>query len=240
MDVFQLLTLNDSAMVKVPTDSVFKGHEEARPAFFPKGSFLTFIIKITKVQSLNEAMAERNAGIEKLKQQEAIEANTYIATNKLTPVTTPSGLRYIITKASLLRKPLTGDTVLVNYTGKLLNGKVFDSSIEADAKAGGLSQPGRNYEPISVVLGGHQVIPGWEEGLALLHEGSKARFIIPSALGYGDKGSGEVIPPYATLIFDLEVVKVKPGKHLPVAVKPGLKHPGKTSGKKVVAGKKKN
>jgi FKBP-type peptidyl-prolyl cis-trans isomerase FkpA len=238
MDIFPLLTLNDSAMVKVPTDSIFKGHEEARPPFFPKGSRLVFILKIIKVQSLQEAMAERTAAIEKMKLQEGAETSTYIAANKLSPVTTASGLKYVITKTSALRKPQNGDTVMVNYTGRLLNGQMFDSSIEADAKAGGVHQPGRPYEPLPVVLGEHRVIPGWEEGLALLNEGSKAKFLVPSKLGYGEQGMGNgAIPPYATLVFDLEIVKVKPGKHVPVAAKPGVKH---TVKKKTAVSKKKN
>ncbi|MDN3581770.1 FKBP-type peptidyl-prolyl cis-trans isomerase [Mucilaginibacter flavus] len=241
MDIFPLLTLNDSVKVKVPTDSIFKGHEEARPPFFAKGSNLIFIIKITKVQSLQQAMDERNAAIAKQKQQEGIDAANYIAANKLTPITTASGLKYIVTKPSALRKPLPGDTVLVNYAGSLTNGKIFDSSIEKVAKAAGLDQPGRPYEPISVVLGQGQVIPGWEEGLALLHEGSAAKFIIPSNLGYGEKGGGQVIPPYATLIFDLEIVKIKPTKHVPVAAKPGVKHPVKKgTAKKTGVSKKTN
>jgi FKBP-type peptidyl-prolyl cis-trans isomerase len=233
MDIFPLLTVNDSAQVKVPTDSVFKGHEESRPPFFPKGSYLTYILKIEKVQSLNDAIAEKNAAIEKMKSGEAVAANNYVAEHKLTAVTTTSGLKYIVTQPSIKRKPLAGDTVLVNYTGRILNGKVFDSSIAADAKSAGLAQPGRTYEPISVVLGQGQVIPGWDEGLLLLHEGSKATFIIPSSLAYGEKGAGQDIGPYSTLLFDVEIVKVKPIKRAPAVVKPGVKHY-----KKKVAGKK--
>jgi FKBP-type peptidyl-prolyl cis-trans isomerase len=242
MDIFPLLTLNDSAMVKVPTDSIFKGHEEARPPFFPKGSKLTFVIKITKVQSLQEAMSERTAAVEKLKQQETVDAGNYITTNKLSPLTTTSGLKYIITKASALRKPVAGDTILVNYAGSLLNGKLFDTSIEAVAKAGGLDQPGRPYEPISVVLGQTPLIAGWDEALALLPQGSKAKLIVPSSIGYGERGGGNgEIPPYSTLLFDMEIVKVTPGKHAPVVAKPGVKHPVKKgTGKKAAVSKKKN
>ncbi|PWK70048.1 FKBP-type peptidyl-prolyl cis-trans isomerase [Mucilaginibacter oryzae] len=239
MDIFPLLAVKDSALVKIPADSVFKGHEEARPPFFPKGSYLTFIIKMEKIQSLNEAIAERNAGLEKLKQAEAADRDKYIAAHNLKPITTASGLKYIITSPSAKRKPLAGDTVLVNYTGKTLNDKVFDSSIEANAKAAGLEQPGRTYEPISVVLGEGRVIQGWEEGLLLLNEGSKATVIIPSSLGYGDRGQGPAIPGYSTLIFDLELVKVKPGKH--VAPKPAaVKGPVKKAGVKKPVAKKKN
>ena len=209
MDIFPLLTTGDSLLVKIPADSVFKGHEDSRPPFFPAGSFFNFYIKVVKVQSLNEAIAERTAELEKIKAAEITDANKYIATNKLVVKTTASGLRYVITKASLKPKPLPGDTVLVNYTGKLLNGQVFDSSIAAVAEQAGLQQPDRNYAPISFVVGSGQVIKGWDEGLLLLNAGAKAKFIIPSSLAYGEQGSGDTIPPYSSLIFDVELVAVK-------------------------------
>jgi FKBP-type peptidyl-prolyl cis-trans isomerase FkpA len=237
MEILPLLAAKDSVMVKVPTDSVFKGHEEARPPFFPKGSFLTFIIKMEKVQSLNDAIAERNAGLEKLKQAEAAGANDYITAHGLKLLTTASGLKYVVTSPTVKRKPLAGDTVLVNYTGKTLNGKVFDSSVEANAKAGGLQQPGRTYEPLTVILGQGRVIPGWDEGLLLLNEGSKATFIIPSGLAYGERGNGPDIPGYSTLAFDVELVKIKPAKHAAVAPK---KAAGKAPVKKKPVAKKKS
>jgi FKBP-type peptidyl-prolyl cis-trans isomerase FkpA len=234
MDIFPLLTNKDSAMVKVPTDSIFKGHEEQRPPFLGKGTNLIFLIKVARVQSLNEAMAERDSAMAKMKADalkmkdaETATAQKYIADNKLIVKTTLSGLKYVVTAPTLKHKPLKGDTVYVNYAGRTLDGTVFDSSIESVAKASGLQQPGRTYEPLSFVLGEGHVIKGWEEGLALLNEGSKATLIIPSALAYGEQGSGQTIKPYSTLIFDVELVKIRPIKH-PVA-KPGVKK--KTTGK---------
>ncbi|MDF2432140.1 MAG: FKBP-type peptidyl-prolyl cis-trans isomerase FkpA [Mucilaginibacter sp.] len=214
MEIFPLLTIKDSAMVVVPTDSIFKGNEDKRPAFFPKGSKLTYILKIEKVQSLTDFIAD-------IKAAETKGSAKYITDHKLVLKATPSGLRYVITKPSLKRKPLKGDTVLVNYTGRTVDDKVFDSSIEADAKAAGLQQPGRTYEPLQVVVGTSSVIPGWDEGLLLLNEGSKATFIIPSSLAYGEQGQGE-IRPFSTLVFDIELVKVKPTKHA-ATPKPPLK-----------------
>jgi FKBP-type peptidyl-prolyl cis-trans isomerase len=89
-----------------------------------------------------------------------------------------------------------GKTVDVHYTGYLMDGRTFDSSIERG-------------EPISFPLGQNMVIKGWEEGIALMKVGEKMRLIIPSELGYGDRGAGGVIPPNATLIFDVELVNVK-------------------------------
>lgn len=215
MDVLTLLTVKDSAYVKIPTDSVFKGHEDQRPPFIAKGSSLVFTLKIINVQSLEEAMNE-------VKNAETVAANKYIADNKLNVTTTASGLKYIITQPSIKRKPLTGDTLLVNYTGRTLDGKVFDSSIKEEAEKAGLNQPGRNYEPLQVIVGTTPIIKGWDEGLLLLNEGAKAELIVPSSLGYGSDGSGD-IPPYSTMVFDLELVKIKPIKHTMAAPKPAAK-----------------
>jgi FKBP-type peptidyl-prolyl cis-trans isomerase len=163
--------------------------------------------------------------VAEVKTAEVDAANKYIADNKLVVKTTPSGLKYVITQPTLKRKPLTGDTLLVNYTGHTLDGKVFDSSIKAVADKAGLQEPGRVFEPYQVIAGIGQVIQGWNEGLLLLNEGSKAQFIIPSSLAYGAEGSGADIPPYSTLVFDLELVKIKPIKHAaPVAKKVPVKH----------------
>jgi len=226
MDVFPLLTVKDSAYIKVPTDSIFVGHEQQRPPFLPKGSYIIYNLTIRRVQSLNDAMAERNKTLDSMRTAESISTAKYITDNKLVVNTTPSGLKYLITKPSVKPKPRLGDTVLVNYTGYTLDGKVFDSSIAAEAQKAGLNQPGRNYEPLSFDIGTKNIIPGWNEGFLLLNEGSKAKLIIPSSLGYGDQGNGD-IPPFATLAFDVELVKIKPIKHAaapkPATTKPAAK-----------------
>jgi len=237
MEIFPLLGEKDSVLVKVPTDSIFVGHEDQRPPFLGKGSNLLFVIKVVKIQALADAIAERDAAQAKLKAEglklkdaEAAKMQKYITDNKLMPKATLSGLKYIVTVPTLKRKPLKGDTVYVNYVGHTLEGQVFDSSIESVAKAAGIDQPGRPYEPLNFALGEGRVIPGWEEALLLMNEGSKATFIIPSALAYGENASGPVIKPYSTLVFDMELVKVRPIKHLPakpVAKKTGVKKPVK-------------
>ena len=110
-------------------------------------------------------------------------------------ITTPSGLTYLITKQGTGRQPKTGDTVVIHYTGMLTNGVKFDSS--------------RDGKPFSFKLGVGQVIKGWDEGVAKLRVGDHAILVIPSKLGYGAKGAGDVIPPDANLIFVVEVVDVK-------------------------------
>jgi peptidylprolyl isomerase len=114
-------------------------------------------------------------------------------------VTTASGLKYIVvskTKDAAAPKAAAGKTVSVHYTGMLTDGRVFDSSVERGS-------------PIQVGLGLGQVIKGWDEGIALMQVGDKLRLIIPAELGYGANGSGGVIPPNATLIFDVELMGVQ-------------------------------
>jgi len=109
---------------------------------------------------------------------------------------TNTGLRYKILKKGSGNHAQKGNTVSVHYEGSLTNGQIFDSSYQ------------RN-QPIDFQLGIGQVIPGWDEGISLLKVGDKARFVIPSELGYGSAGAGGVIPPNATLIFDVELMGVK-------------------------------
>lgn len=122
----------------------------------------------------------------------------YDVTGKDT-LATASGLKYIEVyrnKDTSAKKAETGKTVEVHYTGFLAGGKIFDSSVERG-------------NPISFPLGAGQVIKGWDEGIGLMHVGDKLRLIIPPNLGYGEKGAGGVIPPNATLYFDVELVEVR-------------------------------
>jgi FKBP-type peptidyl-prolyl cis-trans isomerase len=109
---------------------------------------------------------------------------------------TESGLRYKMIQKGSGKQAEKGKQVSVHYQGSLENGQVFDSSY-------------KRKQPIDFQLGVGQVISGWDEGIALLQVGDKARFVIPSHLGYGSRGAGGVIPPDATLIFDVELMDVK-------------------------------
>lgn len=112
-------------------------------------------------------------------------------------ITTGSGLKYQDVVVGKGPQPQPGDAIEVNYTGKFLDGKVFDSSLN----------PGRT--PFELHLGRGEVIPGWDEGLASMHVGGKRKLLIPPSLAYGAAGAGGVIPPNATLTFDVELLKIK-------------------------------
>ncbi len=111
-------------------------------------------------------------------------------------ITTPSGLKYTDLVVGTGAQPKAGQTVMVHYTGWLTNGQKFDSSKD------------RN-QPFSFTLGKQQVIAGWDEGLSTMKVGGKRRLTIPPDLGYGARGAGNVIPPNATLIFEVELINVK-------------------------------
>ena len=124
------------------------------------------------------------------------EGEKYLAENakKDGVVTLPSGLQYQVLKEGNGRKPKATDTVKCHYEGMLVDGTMFDSSIQRG-------------EPAEFPLNG--VIRGWTEGLQLMQEGAKYRFFIPYHLGYGEQGAGAAIPPFAALIFDVELIEVK-------------------------------
>lgn len=123
------------------------------------------------------------------------EGEKFLAENgkKEGVVTLKSGLQYIVLREGNGKKPKATDTVRCHYAGTLINGQEFDSSYKRD-------------EPAVFPL--NQVIPGWTEGLQLMQEGAKYRFFIPYILAYGESGAGGSIPPFATLIFDVELLEV--------------------------------
>jgi peptidylprolyl isomerase len=144
---------------------------------------------------------ERNIKESSLKESSletaAWEPASAFATTGDAPQTTASGLQYVIVKEGDGQAPRIGELVEVHYTGALADGSQFASSYDRG-------------KPLKFTLGTGEVFPGWDEGMSLLKEGGQAKLIVPPELGYGSRGSGQVIPPNATLYLEVELLAVRP------------------------------
>lgn len=174
-------------MGEMDMDMLMKGFNDAR-----KGDTLLLTeeeaqtIIMTEMQKRRDLQAKEAEG----------KSKTYLETNgkKAGVVTTASGLQYEVLTEGKGAKPRADQEVTVHYTGTLVDGKEFDSSI-------------KRGEPVTFPLNG--VIPGWTEGVQLMTVGAKYRFVIPPALAYGERGAGGVIPPNAVLIFEVELISFR-------------------------------
>jgi FKBP-type peptidyl-prolyl cis-trans isomerase len=166
-------------------------------------------IKVDKIMTKEERIqmieTQRIAQLEKDKQM----IIDHLAAHNITASLTNSGLFYTIDLSSEDIAVVQNKTVKVNYTGRLLDGTIFDTSLEEVAKTNNCYNARRAYQPIEFQVGVGHVIAGWDEGLLLLKKNEKARFFIPSSLAYGTEGAGAPIPANSVLIFEVEVVDVR-------------------------------
>lgn len=149
-----------------------------------------------EIKNFFEAMeAEQQAAAAKMGEVNEAAGKKFLEENgkRVEVNVTPSGLQYEVLQEGTGKQPIASDSVTVHYTGKLIDGTVFDSSVERGVPA---------------TFGVTQVIPGWVEALQLMKEGAKWRLFIPSQLAYGPQGAGNIIGPNSTLIFDVELIKV--------------------------------
>lgn len=193
---FNVTNINTAMLVRAINDSK---SSKAKPLLDEQqaNSCLSNFVQKTK--------AEKASGNKKLGQE-------FLAANKNKPgvVTLPSGLQYQVIKEGTGPKPAITDQVRVHYHGTLIDGRVFDSSVERG-------------QPVELSVGG--VIAGWTEALQLMPVGSKWKLFIPSNLGYGDQQAGPMIAPGSTLIFDVELLDiVKPAAAPPGAAPDSTKH----------------
>jgi FKBP-type peptidyl-prolyl cis-trans isomerase len=150
--------------------------------------------KLQQLEAVGIVQAYMQKAMEKKTSQVKVDNAKFLEENKKVAgvQTTKSGLQYKVISSGKGKAPLATDKVTVHYTGKLIDGSTFDSSVGRD--------------PITFEVGG--VIAGWTEALQLMHEGDKWMIYLPYDIAYGERGAGDQIPPYATLIFEVELIKV--------------------------------
>lgn len=181
----------DSATIFVNADSLYSRVNQPLPPEIKKGSDLLFKVKMLKVQSQDDF----KKAIDSKKNDEGKLIQEFVSKNLPNATKTADGIFYSVKKAGTGATPAKGDTVVVHYTGKFLDGKQFDSSVGKD--------------PISFPVGMNYVIVGWEKTLMSMKKGESATVVIPSSLGYGEQGSNGVIEPFTPLVFDMELIDIK-------------------------------
>ena len=206
-----MLHIGDVATFAVEADSM--AARFPMPPYYKQGVGSKVYYEITlngiiTKENVDKEKAEFEATMKKLREEESTILAKYIEDNNISVQPTESGLYIIEKRKGEGPKVENGKAVKVNYTGKLLDGKVFDTSVESVAQDAGVYNPNRPYEPLAYVVGEMPLIKGWEEAMYTLSQGSIATIVIPSNLGYGASGN-QGIPPYSPLVFDLEVVSVK-------------------------------
>ena len=213
-----VLQQKDSLWENIPFLNVISTLKEGDSVFFQLSmdQFLGFIPGANYPDSLGSELMSFYTGIEDIMTREEFEnyqkeqyekmkmtddqqlsidlelIDNYLKENNIEAIKTESGLRYVVQKEGEGRNAAPGDNVSVHYTGMLLNGEVFDSSLER--------------QPLSFTLGQGMVIQGWDEGISYFNKNAKGTIYIPSYLGYGERGSGGVIPPNAVLVFEIELI----------------------------------
>ena len=221
MEVIYMLSKGDSVTVKMSAIDVFtKAFRQPIPPKVDSASFFTFFITMKEamdsiqfIKYREELVAKQNEKALKLEKEQFSKDSVIIANflkeKNISAMSTPSGIRYIITKPGKGENVKDGQTAKVNYAGYLLNGKYFDTSIESVAKAQNMYQQGRGYAPYPVPVGKGAVIQGWDEALKLMNRGCKMTVYIPSSLAYGNRRKGADIVENSILVFDMEVTDIQ-------------------------------
>lgn len=210
-----LMHVGDQATFAIEADTLAKFMQpDQMPPTYQRGTGQKFYyeINLQDIVTKEELEEERNAFMAEAQQRQENEPQMiadYVRDNGIAAKPNADGLYVIVKKRGNGPKVATGKEVAVNYTGRLLDGTMFDTSVESDAKEGDIHNPQRTYEPLTYTQGRGQLIPGWEQGVEGQPEGSQLQLIIPSALGYGPRGAGQLIPPFSPLVFDIEIVSVK-------------------------------
>ncbi|MHC1707627.1 MAG: FKBP-type peptidyl-prolyl cis-trans isomerase [Bacteroidales bacterium] len=202
-EALSLMGSGDSATFLIKADSFYLKtlRMDKLPAFIKKGSEMTFNIKLNKVTPNEEYMKEQMALVDNMRskaeesrKKESELLNRYLEFNKIATVPTETGLHFISEREGNGPQPAKGNIAVIDYTAHILDGKEFESTAKT--------------APLEFKMGAHTVIKGLEEAVGMMKKGGKAKVIIPSYLAYNGNEVGS-IPPFSTLIYDIELIDVK-------------------------------
>lgn len=220
MAILPMLSAGDSALVYISCDSIIAGipaeQMANKPEWMQKGKKIKIELSIVSVKSREQAMKDmenkRQEEMKKIEEQKAAQLplddktlQEYFAENNIKAEKTASGLYYTIQSAGSGKQIEKGQTVSMMYTGKTLDGHIFDSNVDAEVA----KKNGHGSDPLTFVVGMGQMIPGVDEGAALLKKGAKATLYLPSPIAYGPQSPSPEIPANAIMIFEVEVKDVK-------------------------------
>lgn len=196
-DALQLLHKGDSLHFKIDARLFYEQTRDMKmPEALKVGDKVVFHVRLKEIQTFAKVEEERQKLHYTSSREEMIDLQHYLEMTNTTVEPSENGLYYVETVKGEGKKAENGKRVVVHYTGKFINGQIFDSSL-------------RRNEPFEFTLGAGEVIQGWDEGVLNMQEGSEARLVIPSNMAYGKAGAGDVIPPYSTIIFEIELLEVK-------------------------------
>lgn len=216
-EVLFYMKKGDSVTCQIPVEKIY-GQRNIPPGV-EEGTLLKVNMVIEDAMdeeafhAYREEMMKKQRLINEEKGKEQLAADieiidNYLSENGIEAIKTESGLRYVITQQGEGENVKSGQQVRVNYAGNVLNGPLFDTSIEEVAKENGVYDERRTYEPYLTPIGVGQVIKGWDEAFQLLNEGSKATLYIPSGLAYGPRARSKEIVPNSILVFEVELVEI--------------------------------
>jgi FKBP-type peptidyl-prolyl cis-trans isomerase len=194
-EVFAMLAKGDSAEIIVNADTLFKkSFGSEKPAGMANETHVRFVVTVVDVFNQAEMQQKQMQQMSEYIVKDSVAMQDFLSTQQNVQ-TTASGLKYIVVKKAAGKAVAKGNKVSMLYRGTLLNGQEFDSNMDGAAP------------PFEFSVGLNQVIPGWDEGVLMMHEGEEYKFIIPWKLAYGERGAGP-IPPFSSLVFDVKLVKI--------------------------------
>lgn len=217
MDALLLMKQGETTIFAFSKDSMQKAMP-GMPAF--KGDYVFYKVQVDSLTTIahmeelqKQQAKERQHMADSLKLIEQSSIQDYLTKNAW-DTTLYEGIYVKILHSTNGKKVNDGDMVHIDYEGRLLNGKLFDTSVESVAKANNLNQPGRKYEPLEFQLGTHRVVQGFESAAKQMAVGDKIEVLIPSALAYGERGAGQDIMPYTPLLFTMTMVSAEKGPEI--------------------------